>query len=90
MSTSQLKPSADEILYRKAKGDFNLYNRAQPREWRSCSKRVDEYHSRERKDDANLKRGAKMVDHFRGYEDPIVLGDESNLYEKAHLKVLVL
>ena len=48
---------------------------------------VQSYHEIERKDDSNIQRGVKMVDHFKGYANPIIEGDEANLYERKHLKV---
>lgn len=53
------------------------------------SRRVEEYYSKEKKDDSNYKRGCKMVPFFHGSENPITIGDEANLYERAHIKVLI-
>lgn len=52
-------------------------------------RRVEEYYAKEKKDDSNFKRGCKMVPFFHGSENPITVGDESNLYERAHIKVAV-
>jgi hypothetical protein len=52
------------------------------------TRRVEEYYSKEKKDDSNFKRGCKMVPYFHGSENPITIGDESNLYERNHIKVL--
>lgn len=75
LTTIGVRPSRDEILQRRNMGDFHDLKRPQPKEWRPCMKLVDEYTSKKRLDDADLKRGLRHIPDQHQLRNPIVDGD---------------
>lgn len=62
LETMQFKASRDEITQKKKIGEYSGKNDNSHFEWKSSVKKNDDYFQRPRVDDANYKRGLRMVD----------------------------
>lgn len=62
VETAKYKPSRDEVVQKRKIGFFSGKNDSNHKEWKSCIKKNDDYYKKVRIDDANYKRGLKMID----------------------------
>jgi hypothetical protein len=77
LTTAKNKPSYDEIIHNRGKGTFSSKNEGSHEVWKPHVHRNDSYHTKERIDDANYKRGPKMCTTKHSNRDPITDGDPS-------------